>query len=136
MGQTIIVFIQGLPQMGVAGAVMLVGQIHGLGHQLLGHGKGRARGESHLQHRAFRLIVVLVQHPLAVGQDGVVILNDRVRGQTTILLRQAHRAAVERHADAEPCGFLYLDVHRIFQTRRIEIVVVRNGGTAAHQQFG
>ena len=46
-------------------------------------------------------VVMLRDQPLAVGEDLVVVLHDRVGRQAAVLLRQAHRAARRMEAHAE-----------------------------------
>ncbi len=53
MLKAVIIFIMGLAEVGMAGAIVAMGEFHRFGHQPFGNGKGCARGKRHLQHRAF-----------------------------------------------------------------------------------
>ena len=55
------------------------------------------------------------QHAFAVGEDRLLILHDLVGRQAAVLLRQVHRTARHRHAQAELARLLDFDVDRILQ---------------------
>ena len=80
--------------------------------------------------------MIAAEDALAVGEDRVLVLHHTVRRQSAVLLGKIHRAAVERHADADAGRFLRLDVHRLLKTGRIEVVVVGRARAAGHQQLG
>ncbi len=75
------------------------------------------------------------QHPLAVAQDRVLVLDHRIGRQAPVLLRQVHRAARHRHADADLARSLDLEIDRLFETVRIEVVVVGRRRATRHQEF-
>ena len=77
-----------------------------------------------------------VDQPLRLGQDLVVVLDDRVRRQAAVLHRQRHRAAgrVEPHAQVAGRGDLGGD--QVAGTARVDVEVVGGGGAAAQGQLG
>jgi hypothetical protein len=115
MLEAVFVLVLGLAEVGVQAAIVLLGEADAVDHQPLGHGERRARRQRHLQHRALAGVVIAAEHALAIGEDGVLVLDDAVGRQAAVLLRQIHRAAGERHADADARGLLGLDVHRVFE---------------------
>jgi hypothetical protein len=79
--------------------------------------------------------VVGRQQALAVPEDRVRALDDRIRLQAAVLLGNAHRAAGDRHPHAEGLRLLDLDVDRVLEARREQIVVVGRGRASRHQEF-
>ncbi len=129
------IFIDRFAQMRMAGAIVLVGQLHRFHHQPLGDGERRAGRQRHLQHRTFGLVVILADHPFAIGQNRIIVLHDGIWRQAAILFRQAHGPTRQGNPHTQLGGFLGLNVHRVFQTARKKILMVRHSGAAAHQQF-
>ena len=80
-------------------------------------------------------IVIGAQHPLAVLEDRLRILHDRVGLQAAVLLGNAHRSARDRHAHAELRRLLDLDVDRVPEVRGKEIVMIGRGRAAGQHQF-
>ena len=79
--------------------------------------------------------MIEAQHPLAVLEDRLRILHDRVRLQAAILLGNAHRSARDRHAQPKLRRLLDLDVDRVLKVRGKEIVMIGRGGAARQHQF-
>ena len=65
--------------------VEFLGQTCRVDHQLLGHAERTARSKRNPHHRAVRAIVMALDRPLGLVEDHVVVLNDGVRWQTTVL---------------------------------------------------
>ena len=101
-----------------------------------GDREGRARRERDADPRAGLPVVEELQHPLAVGENRVFVLHHAVGRQPAVLGRQVHRAARHRHPHAEAERLLDLDVDRLFEAGRIEIVMVGRGRAARHQELG
>ena len=80
--------------------------------------------------------MIAPDHPFAVGQDGVAILDDTVGRQAAIAHREIHGAAADRHPEAELPRLIGLNVDRLLASRREEIVMVRHRGAARHQELG
>jgi hypothetical protein len=87
----------GLAEMGVELAVVALGEGRAIRHQPLADRKGRAWRERDADVGAGPGIMEKPQHALAVGKDGVLVLNDAVGRQAAVLLAQVHRAARHRH---------------------------------------
>ena len=94
------------------------------------HGRQR-----HLDHRIVRCVMMRRDDPLAVVKDCVMRLHHAVRRQPAILLRQVHRAAVQRQAYAKRLGLLRLNVHRVFKPARKHVMMIGCAGDAGHHQF-
>ena len=107
-----------------------------LHHETLRHDEGRRRGQRHARHRAVGRVVVAPDDAFAVGQDRVGILRAALRREPAFLDRQVEGAARERDAQAERRRLLGLDVHRVVETRRKQVVVVGDAGAARHQELG
>ena len=75
------------------------------------------------------------QHAFAVAQDRLVVLNDIVGRQPAVLYREAHGAARHRHTQTQRARFLDLDVDRVLEARRKQIVMVGSGRAAGKQKF-
>ena len=81
-------------------------------------------------------IMIKFQHPLAVGENRLFVLDHAVGRQAAVLDREVHRPARHRHADAEAPRLLNLDVDRVLKPLGIEIVMVGRGRAARHQELG
>ena len=125
----------GFAEVGVQGTVENLGEARGLAHQFAVDRERRARGERDANLRAGSRVVKELQHAFAVGEDRVGFLHHRVGRQAAVLLGAVHRAAADRHADAERARLFDLDVDRVFEAGGIEIVMVGGGGAAREQQF-
>ena len=134
-GDAVDVLFLRLHEVGVKPAVEAVGERGRPGHYLLGHGERRAGRQSDLDHRTRSRIVIEIQHALAILKDCLCVLNDAVRLQTPVLLRNAHRAARRGHPYAETARFLDLDVDGVLEPAREQIVMVGDGGAAGQHQF-
>ena len=84
--QAVLVLVVGLAEMGVQPAVEALGEPDAVDHQPLGDRERRAWRQRHLQHRALAGVMIAAEHPLAVGEDRVLVLDDRVRRQAAVLL--------------------------------------------------
>ena len=104
-------------------------------HQRCRHRERRAGRERDLNHRVIAALMVPVDQPLAVGENGVFVLHHAVRRQSAVALRQVHRAAGEDRADAEPSGRSNLDVDGVFEAGREHVVVIGRRGAAGQQQL-
>ena len=122
--------------MGVKLAIAARRELRRLGHQPPGHRKRRARRERDPDAGAGPRIVEQFQHALAVAQDRLLILHDFVGRQAAVLLRKAHRPAGHRHAQAELARFLDLDVDRVLEPRREQIVMIGRRRAAGKHQLG
>ncbi len=123
-------------QVGVQPDVQLLGQLRGPLHQAGGHREGRARRQRHLDHGPGGRVVVQFHQALAVREDLIVVLHDRVRRQPAVLLRQGHRpaGAVEAHADLAGGGDLRGP--QVAATAGGHVQVVHGGGASAQGELG
>ena len=126
----------GLAQMGVQLAIIVLGQRGAVAHQPLVDRERRARGQRDADLRSRPGIVEQLQHALAVLEDRILVLHDDVGGKAAVLLAQVHRAARHRHAHAELARRLDLDVDRVLQPRREQIMVIGRRRAAREHQFG
>ena len=94
-------FVLGLAEMGVKLAVVALGQARALGHEILRDRERRTGRERDADLGARLRIVEELQHPLAVGEDCLLVLDDAVRRQAAVLLREVHRAARDGHPHAK-----------------------------------
>ncbi len=90
--QRVALLVDGLGQMGVQAHAMAPGDGRALAHQLGRDREGRARRQRDLQHGAGLGIMIGADHPLAVGEDIVLVLHAIVRRQ----------AAADWPSDIEP----------------------------------
>ena len=129
------VLVERLAEMRVQPAIVALGESRRSFHHPLRHGERRAGGERDADHRAGFWIVKQPQHALAVFEDGLRVLHDRVRLKTAVLLGNAHRSARDRHPQAELYRLLDFDVDGAFQARSEQIVMVSGGRAAGEQEF-
>ena len=129
-------FVVGLAEVGVKLAVVALGQPGALAHQVLRDRERRARRERDADLRARLRVVEQLQHPLAVGEDRVLVLHHAVGRQAAVFDRQVHRAARHGHAHAEAQRLLDRDVDRVLEPRRVEVMMVRGGRAAGKQELG
>ncbi|MDF9864741.1 hypothetical protein M2437_003723 [Methylorubrum pseudosasae] len=130
------VLVASFAEMGVKRAIVALGQHGALAHQPLGDGEGGAGGQPDPHHRAGLGIMEQAQHPLAVGEDRVVVLHQRLWRKAASLLRQAHRATGDDGADTEAARLLDLNVDGVLQPLREQVVVVARRGAAGQEQLG
>ena len=84
----------------------------------------------------FPRLVEGVDHPLAVGEDGLGVLDHGRGRQAAVLDRQVHGPARQRHPHPHVPGGRGLDVHGVFEPLREDVVVVRRGRASGEQQLG
>ena len=121
--------------MGVQPAIVAFGEFGRSLHHPLRHRERRAGRKRDADHRARFDIVIEAQHPLAVFEDRLRILHDRVGLQAPVLLGNAHGSARDRHAQPKLRRFFDLDVDRVRKARGKEIVVIGRGRAARQHQF-
>src|SRR5271165_6927833 len=122
--------------MGVQLTVVALRQARALAHQGLRDRERRTGRERDAYVRAGLRVMEQLQHPLAVGENRVLVLDDAVGRQAAVLDREVHRAARHRHPDAESPRLLDLDVDRVLEPGGIKVMVVRRGRAARHEEFG
>ena len=99
--------------MGVQAHAVPAGQRRGVAHQFGAHRKRGAGGQGDAHHGAGLRVVPLGDHPFAVGQDGLRVLDHRVGRQAAVLDRAAHGTARGVKADAGFGGGLDGDVDQV-----------------------
>ena len=109
------VLVERLAEMGVQPAIVALGEFGRSVHHPLRHGERRAGRKRDADHRARFDIVIEAQHPLAVLEDRLRILHDRVGLQAPVLLGNAHGSARDRHAQPKLRRLFNLDVDRVRQ---------------------
>ena len=129
------VLVLSLGKMGVQTHVEPAGELGGLCHERGRHRERRTWRKRNLHHGVFAALMMLGHHAFAVGQDRVLVLHHAVGRQAAIALRAVHRAAREQRAHAEPLGDADLDVDRVLEPGRKDIVMIRRRGAAGQQQF-
>ena len=134
MAEAILVF--GFGKMGVQAQVEPSRQIGGLAHQRGGDGKRRAGGERDLHHRAFAALVMTLHHALAIGEDRVLVLHDRIRRQPAVALRQIHRPSGQQYAHAQTARGGDFDVDGVFEPFGKDVMMIRCHCRARQQQLG
>ena len=72
-------------------------------------------------------------HPFAVGKYGLGVLYDSSRRQPTVVHAEVHGTACQGDPNTDSSGRLHLDVDRLLETRRVEIMVIRSRGAARQQ---
>jgi len=92
----------GLGEVGVEAHPEPPGEEGGLGHEPRGDGERGAGGEDDPGHRPRGGVVEGGDDPLAVGEDGLLVLDDRVGRESPRRLAEAHRAAGDVEADPDP----------------------------------
>jgi hypothetical protein len=120
-GQTELVVLRVLGEMGVQPDVETFRQLCGAHHQFLGDAERRARGERDPGHRSERPIVVAVHGVLTGGEDLVVVGHDVVGGEPTILDRQRHRPPRRVEPDPEIAGRLDLGGQQVTGAVGVEV---------------
>ncbi len=123
-----------LGQVGVHRHAIVARQQRRLAHQVARDGKRRARRHHHAQHGVARSVVVLLDQPLAVFQDGVLLLHHRIGRQATLAAAHAHRSARGMKTHAHCCR----GGNGIVQARAvgIQVQVIAGGGAAGQHQLG
>ena len=76
----IAVLILGFGEVGVQSHILACGQFRRDAHQRGRGAKRRAGSERNLHHRIFPPLVIALDHPFAVGEDGVLVLDHAIRG--------------------------------------------------------
>jgi len=127
--------LRGLGEVGVERAIETFGERCGLAHEPLGHGERRAGCESDLDVGSGRSVVEEGEDALAVAQDRILVLDHGIGRQSTVLLRQVHGAARHGHAQPDLPRRLDLDVDRLLQPGRVQVMMIGRRGAARHQQF-
>ena len=90
-----------LGEMGVQHHALVACEQRRLAHQLGADRERRARRDGDADHRAVERIVEPVDHPDGVGEDRVLVLDQRVGRQPARALAHAHAAARGVEADAD-----------------------------------
>ena len=108
----------------------------GLLHQAAGDGEGRARRDSDLDARARARLVQGAVEPLRLGQYGVDLLHELVRGKPTVRHAEVHRAARRDDADPELSRGLHLGLEDPLPPAREDVVVVEDGRAAREGELG
>ncbi|MNI86042.1 hypothetical protein D3C73_1430970 [compost metagenome] len=103
------------------------------GHDLRGHGEGRAGRQGNLDLRAVTAFVVLGDQALAISQDHFTFLYGLLRRQASVLFTQAHGATREHGAHAQFANALDLYVDRIFQAFGEQVMVIGRRGATGQQ---
>ena len=108
----------------------------GLLHQAAGDGEGRARRDSDLDARARARLVQGAVEPLRLGQYGVDLLHELVRGKPAVRHAEVHRAARRDDADPELSRGLHLGLEDPLAPAREDVVVVEDGRAAREGELG
>ena len=132
---TVLRLVLGFCQVGVQAHVLLLGQASAVDHQLTADREGRAGRQRQGHHGALAALMVGVDQTGALVEDGRLVLHHRLGRQPALLAPHAHRAAGQGGAHAEPTRGLYLDVDGVLERAGEHVVMVGDGGTAAHQQL-
>ena len=104
--------------------------------QVCGNAEGRARGQRHLVHGKSGRVVELFHQPLAVLQDGIHILNQVIRRQTSVAPSPGHAAPGGMEPDAQLIRCPKLLVDEVLRTHLGKhIMMVHAGGAAIFQQL-
>ena len=124
----------GLGQMGVQVNAIFTRQLGGLLHQVAGHAEGRARRQDDLHHRTGFGIVIFLDQPLGILQDGVFAVHHGIRRQSALRFAQGHRAArgLDAQSDLLRRGDLVVQLGAVGE----EIEMVGGGGAARKRQLG
>ena len=119
--------------MGVQADAVAASQRRGVAHQRRRDREGRAGCQHDLLHRAGRPVVEARDHALAVGEDGVLVLDAVIGRQPAAALPQRHRSARGHEPHAEGARRLHLVVDPA--AVREEVGVVEHGGAARERQL-
>ena len=79
--------------------------------------------------------MVVLDQPLAVGQDHFALLHGLLRRQAAVGFAEAHRAAGEHGTHAQFAYRFDLYVDGVFQAAGEQVMVVRRGAATGQQQF-
>ncbi len=89
----------GLGQMSMQMDAIFTRQFGGLLHQVAGDAEGRARRQDDLHERAGFGVMIFLDQPLGILQDGVFAVHNGIRRKSALGLAEGHRAA--RGLDAQ-----------------------------------
>ncbi len=112
------------------------GQLCAGPHDVGGDRERRAGRQGDLDLRAVAALVVAVDQPLAVGEDGLGVLHHALAWQAAVFLGQVHRTAGEHGTHAQFADGSDLDVDGVLEPARKQVVVIRRRGAAGQQQLG
>ena len=129
------VLVLGLRQMGMQANVEPRGERCGRAHQRCRHRKRRARRQRNLHHGVLAALMMPRYDVFAVGEDGVFVLHDAIRRQSTVALRTVHGAARQQYPDPESSCDRDFDVDGVLQPGRKNVMMIGRGGAAGQQQF-
>jgi hypothetical protein len=106
LAQAEFVPVQRLSNMGMEGQVPLAGKGGRRAHEIGHHGKGRAGCDDDTAHGIGIGVVILREHPLKIGQDGVFVLHHRVGREAAFRSAQRHAApaGMRAHLHVHPPG--------------------------------
>jgi hypothetical protein len=99
-------------------------------HEFGGHAERRAGRERDANHGAEGAIMVASDLRFAFGQDGLVVLHDRIRWQPAVLFAQRHRPARRVKSDAQIHRSRNGRRQQIAPALRMEIEMIGTGGAA------
>src|SRR5208282_350203 len=116
--------VAGFAKVSVHPAFVTRGEPCGLGHQPLRRVEGRTRRERHLGHGALVAVVPARDHPLAVVENFVSVLYRTRNCIAALLYRQIERAPGQSDAQTQNGRLLGLNVHRLLEACRIEILMI------------
>ena len=102
IGQSEILLINGLCQMGMKPYMEPAGQLCGLLEQFPCDTEGRAGSQGYLVHGIFAAIMKFCHGILTVSQDLIHCLHNAVRGQAAVLFAEIHASTggVEPHSQS------------------------------------
>ena len=108
------------------------GHVGGVAHQFAADRERRTRSQRHARHRCARSVVIAGDHPLAVLEDDVGLLDHAVRRQAALAFTDAHRPAGRGEPHADLTRRLNLVVKLRAVGEHIEMIA-RRGATRKRQ---
>ena len=131
----VLLFLDGLGQVGVQPQPEPARQRGRLRHQSLGGGERRAGRDRDLRPGA-RPFLVEGEEALRVGEGRVQVLDEVVRREAALRLADIHRPARGDDAEAELARRLDLGLHQTRLPGREDVMVVEDRRAAAERQLG
>ncbi len=136
MGLAERILVLGLTQVRVQQDAVFASERGRLAHEFGCHRERRAGRQCNL-HECGRIVLVIgANQPFALGQDHVAVLHDMIWRQTTSRLAEAHRPASQDNTHAEFPRDVHLDVDRVGELRRKQIMMIAGRRAARQHELG
>ncbi len=130
------VFVDVFGKVGVESDVEAFGELGRGDHQSFGDRERRTGSEGDAHHGSVSGVVMEPDQPFGLGENRVVVLDDRIWREPAVLLRQAHRAASGMETETELPGGLDLGGEEVATALGVHIEMIGGCGASAEGQLG